>query len=89
MENDLVDKVKPGDRVEVNGVFRCKGQVTNGITNGIFQTQIVATGIKSLLEEKQKPNLSENDIKNIRQMAKKEDILDILGRSIGPSIEGC
>ncbi len=89
MENDLVDKVKPGDRVEVNGVFRCKGQVTNGITNGIFQTQIVATGIKSLLEEKQKPNLSETDIKNIRQMAKKEDILDILGRSIGPSIEGC
>jgi DNA replication licensing factor MCM3 len=63
--------------------------VTNGITNGIFQTQIVATGIKSLLEEKQKPNLSETDIKNIRQMAKKEDILDILGRSIGPSIEGC
>ena len=89
MENDLVDKVNPGDRVEVNGVFRCKGQVTNGITNGIFQTQIVATGIKSLLEEKQKPNLSETDIKNIRQMAKKEDILDILGRSIGPSIEGC
>lgn len=89
MENDLVDKVKPGDRVEVNGVFRCKGQVTNGITNGIFQTQIVATGIKSLLEEKQKPNLSETDIKNIRQMAKKENILDILGRSIGPSIEGC
>jgi len=33
--------------------------------------------------------LSETDIKNIRQMAKKEDILDILGRSIGPSIEGC
>jgi DNA replication licensing factor MCM3 len=89
LENDLVDNVKPGDRVEVNGVFRCKGQVTNGITNGIFQTQIVATGIKSLLEEKQKPNLSETDIKNIRQMAKKEDILDILGRSIGPSIEGC
>lgn len=27
LENDLVDKIKPGDRVEVNGVFRCKGQV--------------------------------------------------------------
>lgn len=89
LENDLVDKVKPGDRVEVNGVFRCKGQVQNGITNGIFQTQIVATGIKSLLEEKQKPNLSETDIKNIRNMAQKKDILDILGRSIAPTIEGC
>jgi DNA replicative helicase MCM subunit Mcm2 (Cdc46/Mcm family) len=47
-----VDKAKPGDRVEVNGVFRCRGESKNGVTNGIFQTQIVATGIKSLLEEK-------------------------------------
>lgn len=23
MENDLVDRVKPGDRVEITGVFRC------------------------------------------------------------------
>ena len=47
-----MDKAKPGDRVEVNGVFRCRGESKNGVTNGIFQTQIVATGIKSLLEEK-------------------------------------
>ena len=36
LENDLVDKAKPGDRVEVNGVFRCRGTTQNGITNGIF-----------------------------------------------------
>jgi DNA replication licensing factor MCM3 len=38
LENDLVDKAKPGDRVEVNGVFRCRGSSQNGVTNGIFQT---------------------------------------------------
>jgi DNA replication licensing factor MCM3 len=48
----------------------------------------VATGIKSLLEEKQKPNLSETDIKNIRKIAQEKDVLDILGRSIAPTIEG-
>ncbi len=89
LENDLVDKAKPGDRVEVNGVFRYRGTTQNGVTNGIFLTQIVATGIKSLLEEKQKPNLSETDIKNIRKMAQEKEVLDILGRSIAPTIEGC
>ena len=89
LENDLVYKAKPGDRVEVNGVFRCRGSSQNGVTNGIFQTQIVATGIRSLLEEKQKPNLSETDIKNIRKMAQEKNILEILGRSIAPTIEGC
>lgn len=67
LENDLVDKAKPGDRIEVNGVFRCKGSAMNGVTNGIFQTHIVATGINSLIAEKSKPNLSEQDIRNIRK----------------------
>lgn len=42
-----------------------------------------------MLEEKQKPNLSETDIKNIRKMAQEKNILEILGRSIAPTIEGC
>lgn len=24
LENDLVDKLKPGDRVDISGVFRCE-----------------------------------------------------------------
>ena len=32
--------------------------------------------------------MSETDISNIRKMAQKQDVLDILGRSIAPTIEG-
>jgi DNA replication licensing factor MCM3 len=88
LENDLVDKVKPGDRVEVNGVFRCKGSTMNGVTNGIFQTHIVATGVHSLLAEKERPNLSESDIKNIKKIGKDKEVFELLGRSIAPTIEG-
>ena len=86
LENDLVDKVKPGDRVEVNGVFRCKGAAKNGITNGVFQTHIVATGVNSLLAEKEKPHLSETDVRNIKNIGKRKDCFDLLGRSIAPTI---
>jgi DNA replication licensing factor MCM3 len=55
---------------------------------GNFKSQLVATGVHSLLEEKEKPNLSENDVKNIRKLAKDKEAFTTLGESIAPSIEG-
>jgi DNA replication licensing factor MCM3 len=58
LENDLVDKLKPGDRVEVTGVYRCvTGQ--SGITNGVFKPVLVATGAKNILHDKEKPIMNE------------------------------
>ena len=59
-----------------------------GVTRGTFRTQIIASGVISLLAEKQKPSLSEQDIKNIRKLSKEEDVFDVLGASVAPTIEG-
>ena len=88
LENDLVDRVKPGDRVEVNGVFRCIPNQAGGSTSGVFRNMIVATGIQNINAEKEKPIMSEGDIKNIRKLAKEKDLFDMLANSIAPSIEG-
>ena len=44
LENDLVEKIKPGDRVQVSGVFRAK-QPSMIANSGNFGTYLVATGI--------------------------------------------
>ena len=88
LQNDLVDKLKPGDRVEVTGVYRAVPNMIGGMTRGTFKTQIIATGVKSLLAEKEKPNLSEHDVKNIRALKNNDKLFDILGSSIAPTIEG-
>jgi DNA replicative helicase MCM subunit Mcm2 (Cdc46/Mcm family) len=49
---------------------------------------IVATGIASLNAEKEKPIMSDADIKNIRKISKEKDLFDVLANSIAPSIEG-
>jgi len=59
-----------------------------GLTNGIYKTHIVATGVKSLLADKEKPSMSEQDIKNIKKLASNEDLFNIMGQSVAPSIEG-
>ena len=38
LQNDLVDSIKPGDRVEVTGVFRAAPNVHMGVTRGTFRT---------------------------------------------------
>ena len=84
LENDLVDACKPGDRVQVSGVFR----VVHGGLSGEFKSELVATGVRSLLAEKERPSMSAEDIKAIRKLAKDKDVFGIMGESVAPSIEG-
>lgn len=49
---------------------------------------IVATGVFSLNLEKEKPVMSDVDIKNIRSIAKDKKLFDVLGSSVAPSIQG-
>ena len=86
LENDLVDKVKPGDRISVQGVFRCLPPSFNA--GGVFRKMLVATGIQNLLADKEKPSMSEADIKNIKKLSKEKDVFDTLAASVGCSIEG-
>lgn len=69
LENDLVDKLKPGDRVQVSGVLRCmSGQ--GAAISGIFRQVLVATGVQNILADKEKPNMLADDIKHIKTVAK-------------------
>ena len=70
--------------MQVSGVFRVihRGQ------SGDFRSVLVATGVQSLLAEKEKPSLSEQDIKHIKKLARDKDVFAILGESVAPSIEG-
>jgi DNA replicative helicase MCM subunit Mcm2 (Cdc46/Mcm family) len=55
---------------------------------GIFRTVLVATGVKNILMDREKPIMNDNDIKNIKKMSKEKDLFDILGASVASSIEG-
>eukprot|EP01017_Pseudomicrothorax_dubius_P028471 TRINITY_DN3384_c0_g1_i1.p1 TRINITY_DN3384_c0_g1~~TRINITY_DN3384_c0_g1_i1.p1 ORF type:complete len:845 (+),score=264.39 TRINITY_DN3384_c0_g1_i1:66-2600(+) len=87
LENDLVDRVKPGDRVQIVGVYKCIAG-SSAETNAIFRTVLVATGVQVLNNEAGETTATPEDIKNIRNLATREDILEVMGRSLAPSIQG-
>lgn len=90
LDHDLVDRIKPGDRVQVVGVYRALAQTSNGQAShsGLFKTVVLVNNIQVLGRDVSHLTFSPQDVRMIRTLAKRKDILDILGRSMAPSIHG-
>jgi DNA replication licensing factor MCM3 len=86
LEGDLVDCMKPGDRMEVVGVYKTVTSTTS-INTGVFRTILIATNIKKLTEI-ETPIFTNEELLNFKKLAEKPDVFDVLSKSIAPSIEG-
>ncbi|XP_041038392.1 zygotic DNA replication licensing factor mcm3-like isoform X2 [Carcharodon carcharias] len=89
LDNDLVDIVKPGDRVQVIGTYRCLPGKKNGYTSGTFRTILIACNVKMMSKEVS-PMFSADDVAKIKKFSKSrsKDIFEQLARSLAPSIHG-
>ncbi len=90
LDDDLVDKVKPGDRVEVIGVFRSLGGGQNNTAS--FKVVIIGNSVYPLHERSTAvraiEKITDYDIRNINMLAKEKNIFELLSKSLAPSIYG-
>jgi len=86
-EGDLADKVKPGDRVQVIGVYKSFPGPAQEVTTGVYPARVIATNITPIKEMTNQPFVSD-DITNIREIAGRADAFKLLSRSFAPSICG-
>ena len=90
LDYDLVDKIKPGDRVQIVGVYRALSSAMSGqrSTSGVFPTVVLVNDVRILGRDSHGLVFTPNDVRTIRSLSKRSDILDVLGRSVCPSIHG-
>eukprot|EP00421_Protoceratium_reticulatum_P005868 CAMPEP_0168371472 /NCGR_PEP_ID=MMETSP0228-20121227/7791_1 /TAXON_ID=133427 /ORGANISM="Protoceratium reticulatum, Strain CCCM 535 (=CCMP 1889)" /LENGTH=788 /DNA_ID=CAMNT_0008384365 /DNA_START=64 /DNA_END=2430 /DNA_ORIENTATION=- len=86
-EGDLADRAKPGDRVQVVGVYRSFPPQAQDFTNGVFPARLIATSVTPIKEMIEAPFVSD-DVRNIREIAARPDVFRLLARSFAPSICG-
>ncbi|KAH8236191.1 hypothetical protein KR026_005067 [Drosophila bipectinata] len=86
-DDDLVDRCKPGDRVQIVGSYRCLPGKRGGYTSGTFKTVLLANNI-SLLSKESNLDISREDIMLCKKLAKNNDIFELLSKSLAPSIHG-
>jgi DNA replication licensing factor MCM3 len=94
LDDDLVDRAKPGDRIQLVGIFRSLGNRGAGSGSSTFRTVILANNIIQLSSKSgggiAQTTLTDTDIRNINKWAKsrKTKIFDMLAQSLAPSIYG-
>ena len=92
MDDDMVDKVKPGDRIQLVGTFRSLGNRNAGAGSSIFRTLILANNVV-LLSSKSgggiaQAAITDLDVRNINKMSKEKNVFELLSQSLAPSIFG-
>ena len=87
LEGDLVDKVKPGDRIQVNGVFKTIATMATNTSGGV-KTVLIGTNVQELNNDIQQNEFTGEDLKRIRELSKQRNVFDVLANSIAPGIYG-
>lgn len=89
LQADLVDIARPGDEVEITGIYTSKFDYNMNVQHGfpIFNTHIEANYIKRL-HDLEHNTLTEDEIMEIRRLSKNPNIAKKLINSIAPSIYG-
>lgn len=92
MDDDMVDRVKPGDRIQLVGIFRSLGNRNAGSGSSIFRTLILANNVV-LLSSKSgggiaQATITDQDVRNITKLSKKSNVFELLSQSLAPSIYG-
>src|SRR5271170_5712869 len=92
MDDDMVDRVKPGDRIQLVGIFRSLGNRNAGAGSSVFRTLILANNVV-LLSSKSGGGIAQAeitalDVREINKLAKKKNVFELLAQSLAPSIYG-
>lgn len=92
LDDDLVDRVKPGDRIQLVGIYRSLGNRNASSGSSTFRTLIIANNV-ILLSSKAGGGIAQvaptaMDIRNINKIAKSKRVFELLSQSLAPSIYG-
>jgi len=84
--NDNIDVARPGDEVEIVGIYTHKYDYGLNIKNGfpVFQTIIEANNISRLVDTEKM--CDDEDVKRIKEFSRKSNIKEIIKNSIATSI---
>ena len=87
-EQDLAGRLNPGDRVKANGVLFIRSQRKGGKDTPVFDIFLRIHSLERQNIPLEEISITEEEENEIKEIARSEDVYDLLTRSIAPSIFG-
>ena len=92
LDDDMVDRVKPGDRIQLVGIYRSLGNRNASSGSSTFRTLVLANHIVMLSSKSgggiAQATITDSDVRNINKLSKKKNVFELLAHSLAPSIYG-
>ncbi len=89
LEDDLVNTIAPGDNVLVSGILRLKPPMKiRQKQELVFSRYIEVNSAKSLRKDFEEIEITNEDVKRLKELSRNPDIVNIIMGSIAPSIYG-
>ncbi|KAL0489703.1 DNA replication licensing factor MCM3 [Acrasis kona] len=92
LEDDIVDRVKPGDRIRLFGIYRAVSNAAIGQSmSGTMRTVLVVNNIIPITTQITNANITDRNRSQIERIARTHqgtNLLTYLSRSVAPSIFG-
>ena len=87
-EQDLCGQLNPGDRVKANGELFMRSQRKHGKDTPVFDIFLRIHSLERQNVPLEEIVITEDEVHEIKELARREDIYDVLTASIAPSIFG-
>ena len=86
VQEEMVDIAKPGDRLSIIGIYRPL-EIGSSKHSAMFRSALLAMSLE-VMNPVDGSMLNPRELKDITKISKRQDLLDLLIRSIAPSICG-
>ncbi len=87
LTHDLIDSCKPGDEVDITGIYRNSYSLVGNTCNGfpVFSTVIECS---SIVQKINKLEMTAEDVREIKLLSRNPNITDMLINAVAPGIYG-
>ncbi len=88
LNNDLAGVLNPGDRLIINGILRSVQKINKDGKTVYFNLYLDVNSCERDEQELDELIITDTDEQEIKKLAAREDVFEVLAQSIAPSVEG-